>query len=216
MPDEEDPLMPATAVRTRRSAIVSSLALGAMLALATPVAAMHLDLEQSCTALVATEGGEPGPSATVMVGESVEIHGLFPRGENPESAPEVRVRLDKDGVEQDLFTVEQDEHDEIFVILVFEPGDEGQWQITAFAENTGCGGPADVTVLAAGAASAPTAVPSPTPAPTPAAMPDTAGETGGAMPVVVLLLGGLVTAILVAGSVVLRHRASSTPPGRGS
>jgi hypothetical protein len=28
-----------------------------------------------------------------------------------------------------------------------EPGDEGQWQMTAFMENSGCGGPAEVTSL---------------------------------------------------------------------
>jgi hypothetical protein len=198
--------MHAAVVHPRMPALALGLAFGAMLAVAGPVGAMHLDLDQSCTALVATEGGEPGPSATVTVGESIEIHGLFPRGEDPESAPDVRVRLDKDGVEQDLFTVEQDEHDEIFVVLVFEPGDEGQWQITAFAENTGCGGPADVAVRAAEATSAPTAVPSPTPAPTSAAMPDTATDAGVSPPM--LLLGAFAMLLLgLAGSAVLRRSA---------
>jgi hypothetical protein len=198
--------MHAAVVRTRMPALALGLAFGAMLAVAGPVGAMHLDLEQSCTALVATEGGDPGPSATVTVGESIEIHGLFPRGEDPESAPDVRVRLDKDGVEQDLFTVEQDEHDEIFVVLVFEPGDEGQWQITAFAENTGCGGPADVTVQAAEAA--PTAVPSPTPGPTSAAMPDTAKGTDAGASSLILLLGAFAMLLLgLAGSAVLRRSA---------
>jgi hypothetical protein len=203
--------MHAAAVRTRMPALALGLAFGAMLAVAGPVGAMHLDLEQSCTALVATEGGEPGPSATVTVGESIEIHGLFPRGEDPESAPDVRVRLDKDGMEQDLFTVEQDEHDEIFVVLVFEPGDEGQWQIVAFMPDSGCGGPADVTVRAAEAA--PTAVPSPTPAPTSVAMPDTAkGTDTGASPPMLLLGAFAVFLLGLAASAVLRR--SARPPKR--
>jgi hypothetical protein len=203
MPDEEDPLMPATAVRTRRSAIVSSLALGAMLALATPVAAMHLDLEQSCTALVAVEGGEPGPSATVRVGDLLEVHGLFPRGEDPETAPELLVRLSKDGVEQSVITVEQDVYDEFLLELVFEPGDEGQWQILAVpAVDGGCGGSADVTVLASAAE------PSPTPAPTPAAMPDTANRPDAGVPPPMLLSGALLALVLILGSAVLWRRAA--------
>jgi hypothetical protein len=200
--------MHAVVVRTRMPALALGLAFGAMLAVAGPVGAMHLDLDQSCTALVATEGGEPGPSATVRVGELLEVHGLFPRGEDPEAAPELLVRLSKDGVEQSVITVEQDVYDEFLLELVFEPGDEGQWQILAVpAVDGGCGGPADVTVLASAAQ------PSPTPRPGAAIMPDTANGTDAGASPPMLLLGAFAVLLLgLAAGAVLRR--SVRPPKR--
>jgi hypothetical protein len=200
--------MHAAVVHPRMPALALGLAFGAMLAVAGPVGAMHLDLEQSCTALVATEGGEPGPSATVRVGEVLEVHGLFPRGEDPETAPELLVRLSKDGVERSVLTVEQDIYDEFLLELVFEPGDEGQWQILAFpAVDGGCGGPADVTVLASAAQ------PSPTPSPGPAAMPDTANVTDAGAAPPMLLLGAFAVLLLGLAASTVLHR-SVRPPKR--
>jgi hypothetical protein len=180
---------------TRRSAIASSLALGAVLALATSVGATHLD--EACTAFVRAEGGEPAASATVAVGESLEVHGWFPSGENGEHAPPVFVRLEKDGVEQAVFTdVETDEHDEILLVIEFEPGDEGQWTVTAGGENTGCGGSAEVTVIGA-----------PEATPAPGVLPDAASPatSEGWLP---LVLGAAALSLTVLGFAGMRRRAS--------
>jgi hypothetical protein len=177
-------MMTTPRTRTRRSAIASSLALGALLALATSASADHLD--EACTALVSAEGGEPAESATVAVGERLEVHGWFPSGEN--GGPPVFVRLEKEGVEQAVFTdVETDEHDEILLVIEFEPGDEGQWTIIAGGENSGCGGPAHVTVIAAAQAT-----------PTPAVLPDAAAPVTSEawLPLATLLVAAMSLAAL--------------------
>ena len=118
-----------------------------------------------CELFASTEDQDPATSLTVEVGETVLIEGFFV------GDADVTFVFTFDGVEVGEDTIPADGDGYAALEIVFEPGDEGTWNLLGFVEATECGADVDLTVEAATPA-APTTAPSATAA----ALPDTASR----------------------------------------